>query len=150
MGRYSKQFLSLQVRRNIRKYRLIRGYTMQELADMTGLTHGYVRDLECLTIDKTPTLETIGKFADALEIDIKLVYDGLNQVIRALHEAYNHVASGYTINGNGSSFQGSILSLAGEISDTSNYLKNSVNDGILREIRLLKEDLRDLEEDEDE
>ena len=46
MGRYSKQFLSLQVRRNIRKYRLIRGYTMQELADMTGLTHGYVRDLE--------------------------------------------------------------------------------------------------------
>ena len=77
MGRYSKQFFSLQVRRNIRKYRLIRGYTMQELADMTGLTHGYVRDLECLTIDKTPTLETIGKFADALEIDIRQLFDDI-------------------------------------------------------------------------
>lgn len=49
----------------------MRKYTLQELADLTGLTHGYVRDLECLSIDKTPLLETIGKFADALEIDIR-------------------------------------------------------------------------------
>ena len=61
MSRYSKEQLSLIVRVNIRKYRKMRGYTMQELADKTGLTHGYVRDLECLTIDKTPLLETIGK-----------------------------------------------------------------------------------------
>lgn len=75
MGRYSKYNLSIQVRKNIRKYRLIRHYTLQELADMTELTHGYVRDLECLTIEKTPTLETIGKFADALEIDIRQLFD---------------------------------------------------------------------------
>lgn len=75
MRRYSKTVLSMQVRKNIRKYRLIRGYTLQELADLTELTHGYVRDLECLTIDKTPTLETIGKFADALEIDIRQLFD---------------------------------------------------------------------------
>lgn len=48
------------------------------LADLTGLTHGYVRDLECLTIDKTPLLETIGKFADALEIDIRQLFDDIN------------------------------------------------------------------------
>lgn len=75
MSRYSKENLSLIVRVNIRKYRKMRGYTMQELADKTGLTHGYVRDLECLTIDKTPLLETIGKFADALEIDIRQLFD---------------------------------------------------------------------------
>ena len=69
--RYSKEQLSLIVRKNIRKYRKIRKYTLQELADLTGLTHGYVRDLECLSIDKTPLLETVGKFADALEIDNK-------------------------------------------------------------------------------
>ena len=51
---------------------------MQELADLTGLTHGYVRDLECLTIDKTPLLETIGKFADALEIDIRQLFDDVD------------------------------------------------------------------------
>lgn len=75
MGRYNKYSLSIQVRKNIRKYRLIRNYTLQELADRTGLTHGYVRDLECLTIDKTPTLETIGKFADALGVDIRQLFD---------------------------------------------------------------------------
>lgn len=78
MKRYSKEILSIQVRKNIRKYRKMRGYTLQELADLTGLTHGYVRDLECLTIDKTPTLETIGKFADALEIDIRQLFDEVN------------------------------------------------------------------------
>ena len=79
MRRYSKRELSIQVRKNIRKYRLIRGYTLQELADLTDLTHGYVRDLECLSIDKTPTLETIGKFADALEIDIRQLFDNINE-----------------------------------------------------------------------
>lgn len=53
----------------------MRGLTLQELADRTELTHGYVRDLECLSIDKTPLLETIGKFADALEIDIRQLFD---------------------------------------------------------------------------
>lgn len=78
MSRYSKQSLSIQVRKNIRKYRLIRAYTLQELADRTELTHGYVRDLECLSIDKTPTLETIGKFANALEIDIRQLFDDVD------------------------------------------------------------------------
>lgn len=55
----------------------MKNYTMQELADLTGLTHGYVRDLECLSIDKTPLLETIGKFADALEIDIRQLFDDI-------------------------------------------------------------------------
>ena len=77
-SRYSKEQLSLTVRKNIRKYRLMRKYMLQELADLTGLTHGYVRDLECLTIDKTPLLETIGKFADALEIDIRQLFDDIN------------------------------------------------------------------------
>ena len=49
-----------------------------ELADISGFSHGYVRDLECLTIDKTPTLEAIGKFADALEIDIRQLFDDVD------------------------------------------------------------------------
>lgn len=77
-SRYSKEKLSLIVRKNIKKYRLMRKYTLQELADLTGLTHGYVRDLECLSIDKTPLLETIGKFADALQIDIRQLFDDIN------------------------------------------------------------------------
>ena len=76
-SRYSKEKLSIIVRKIIRKYRKMRKYTLQELADLTGLTHGYVRDLECLTIEKTPLLETVGKFADALEIDIRQLFDDI-------------------------------------------------------------------------
>ena len=79
-SRYTKGKLSIIVRKNIKKYRLMREYTLQELADLTGLTHGYVRDLECLTIDKTPLLETIGKFADALEIDIRQLFDDTEEL----------------------------------------------------------------------
>ncbi len=55
----------------------MRKYTLQELADLTGLTHGYVRDLERFSIEKTPLLETVGKFADALEIDIRQLFDDI-------------------------------------------------------------------------
>ena len=78
-SRYSKENLSLIVRKNIKKYRIMRNYTAQELADLTGLTHGYVRDLECLSIEKTPLLETVGKFADALEIDIRQLFDDIEK-----------------------------------------------------------------------
>ncbi len=78
MKRYSKDNLSIIVRKNIRKYRKIRGFSLQELADLSGFTHGYVRDLEFLTINKTPTLEVIGKFADALEIDIRQLFDDVD------------------------------------------------------------------------
>ena len=79
-SRYIKEKLSIIVRSNIKKYQLMRKYTLQELADLTGLTHGYVRDLECLTIDKTPLLETIGKFAYALEIDIRQLFDDTEEL----------------------------------------------------------------------
>lgn len=78
-SRYSKEKLSLIVRKNIRKYRLMRKYTLQELTDLTGLTHGYVRDLECFSIEKTPLLEGVGKFADALEIDIRQLFDDIKE-----------------------------------------------------------------------
>ena len=79
MNYYDKQSLSRLVRKNIRKYRLMRKYTLQELADKAEFTHGYVRDLESLGIDKTPTLEALGKFANALEIDIRQLFDDINE-----------------------------------------------------------------------
>ena len=53
----------------------MRSYTMQELADKSGFTHQYVKDLESFGVDKTPTLEALGKFANALDIDINTVLE---------------------------------------------------------------------------
>lgn len=79
MRSYDKYSLSQLVRRNIRKYRLMRNYTLQELADRAEFTHQYVRDLESFGIDKTPTLEALGKFAHALEIDIRQLFDDVKE-----------------------------------------------------------------------
>ena len=78
MRSYDKHTLSILVRKNIRKYRKMRNYTLQELADKTDFTHQYVRDLECLSVDKTPTLEALGRFATSLEIDIRQLFDDIN------------------------------------------------------------------------
>lgn len=79
MSHYTKECLSQTVRHNIKKYRKMRKYTLQELADLTGLSHGYVRDLESFGIDKTPLLETLGKIANALDIDIRQLFDDIKK-----------------------------------------------------------------------
>lgn len=79
MSHYTKAGLSQTVRKNIKKYRKMRNYTLQELADLTGLSHGYVRDLESFGIEKTPLLETLGKIANALDIDIRQLFDEVEQ-----------------------------------------------------------------------
>lgn len=80
MSHYTKVELSQTVRKNIRKYRKMRKYTLQELADLAGLSHGYVRDLESFGIEKTPLLETLGKIANALEIDIRQLFDEIDDI----------------------------------------------------------------------
>lgn len=80
MNRYPKGVLSQKVRRNIKKYRKESNITLQELADLTGLSHGYVRDLESFGIEKTPRLETIGRIADALGVDIRQLFDDVEGI----------------------------------------------------------------------
>lgn len=78
--RYPKGLLSQKVRHNIKKYRKERNITLQELADLTGLSHGYVRDLESFGIEKTPRLDTIGKIADGLNVDIRQLFDDVEGI----------------------------------------------------------------------
>lgn len=72
--KYSKPYLSEVIRNNIRKYRGERHLTQQQLADLTNLSHGYVRDLECPSRNKTPKVETLGSIANALDIEIELLF----------------------------------------------------------------------------
>lgn len=73
--RYSKEEVSTIIRKNVKKYRKMQNMTLQELADKCSLTHGYIRDLDSLKIEKTPSIDTLTKIAKALQIDIKLLFD---------------------------------------------------------------------------
>ena len=63
------------VRKNIRKYRKLKGMTQQELADAAELSHGYIREIESLKMGITFSLDAVEKIANALEIEIKLLFE---------------------------------------------------------------------------
>ena len=66
-------------RYNIRKYRKIKEMTQQELADAAELSHGYIREIESLNMGVTFSLDAVEKIANALEIEIKLLFDEPNE-----------------------------------------------------------------------
>lgn len=63
------------VRKNIKKYRKIKGYTQQELADKVDVSMHYISQIEANSIQKYFTLVVIGRIADALQIDIRQLFD---------------------------------------------------------------------------
>lgn len=65
------------VRYNIKKYRKALGITAQQLADKTELSHQFIRDLESLKLTRRPRLDTIGRIANALNIDIRQLFDDI-------------------------------------------------------------------------
>ena len=74
-SRYSKEQLSLIVRKNIKKYRKLANLTQQELADLAGITMNYLAKIESKKMQKGFSVAVIGRIADSLNIDIKLLFD---------------------------------------------------------------------------
>ena len=66
------------VRYNIRKYRKLKGLTQQQLADAAELSHGYIREIESLNMGVTFSLDAVEKIANALEIEIKALFEEIN------------------------------------------------------------------------
>jgi len=58
--------------RNIRKYRLLKGYSQEKLAELTGLHRTYISDLE--RGRRSISLGNIEKLANALEIDLHKLF----------------------------------------------------------------------------
>ncbi len=58
------------IRKNIKYFRLQRGLTQQELADMTDLSREYICDIENESRNKHLTIAVLGRIADAMNIHI--------------------------------------------------------------------------------
>lgn len=65
-------------RKNIKKYRKIMGLTQQQLADLTDLSHGYIRAVESQKVKESFSLDTLDRIANALNIDIKQLFDTID------------------------------------------------------------------------
>lgn len=58
------------IRKNIKKFRLERHLTQQDLADMTEMSREYICDIENESRNKHLTITVLGRLAEALNIDI--------------------------------------------------------------------------------
>ena len=62
-------------RKNIKKYRLQKGLTAQELADKCEFTHQFIRSLEALKVVKRPRLDSLYRISRALDIELMQLFD---------------------------------------------------------------------------
>lgn len=62
------------LRKNVKAIRIEKGLTQQELADLTFLSREYICDIENDKRGKHPSISVIGRIADALEVDITLLF----------------------------------------------------------------------------
>ena len=58
------------IRKNVRKFRLEKNLTQQELADMTELSREYICDIENEKRNKHLTIAVLGWIAEALNVEI--------------------------------------------------------------------------------
>ena len=63
------------LRKNIKKYRELKGLTQQQLADKTGISMNYIAKIESKKMQRGFTIVVLGRIADALNIDIKNLFD---------------------------------------------------------------------------
>lgn len=66
------------VRQNIKKYRKLANLTQQDLADRIDVSMHYISQIESSNPNKYFTLVVIGRIADALNIDIRQLFDGVD------------------------------------------------------------------------
>ena len=66
-------------RTNIKKYRKKAGITAQELADLSGFSHQFIRSLEATKICKRPRLDSLYRIAKALNIELKQLFDDVDE-----------------------------------------------------------------------
>lgn len=63
------------IRKNIKRFRIKKKLTQQELADMTGLSREYICDIENDSRNKHPSVSTLGRVADALEVEMWEIFE---------------------------------------------------------------------------
>ena len=67
------------IRKNIKKYRIKANLTQQELADKAGITMNYLSKIESERMNRGFSVVIIGRIADALEIDIRNLFDEIKK-----------------------------------------------------------------------
>ena len=75
MQEKDSNYIYYLVGKNIKKYRKIKGYTQQELADKIGYSVGFISNIESKSYLQTFSLDTLYLISQKLNINIKQLFD---------------------------------------------------------------------------
>ena len=75
----SDDYVYYRARYNVKKYRKLAKLTQQQLADKSGFTHQFIRNLESLKMIVRPRLDSLNRIAKALDIDIQKLFDKIDE-----------------------------------------------------------------------
>lgn len=75
---YNKNDIYIIISNNIRKYRLVNNMTQRELAIKSGYSYSYIRRMEGPKCAKNFSIQTLKNIANALDVDIKYLFDNKN------------------------------------------------------------------------
>lgn len=62
------------IRHNIKKYRKEKGITQAKLAELTDLSHDYIRQIESDKVANTFSVQTLYDISLALDVDVGLLF----------------------------------------------------------------------------
>lgn len=82
---------------NIKKVRVQKKLTLEQLAALTGLTKGYLSKVE--RSDKAPPYSTLNKIAGALDIEVTRLLEKESQPLKDTRIDFNHTTKGSIIKG---------------------------------------------------
>lgn len=71
MAKHDDNYYYDMARRNIKKYRNEKGYTLQKLAEAAGISMDFLAEIESEKRKKGFSIAILGRIADVLQVDIE-------------------------------------------------------------------------------
>lgn len=71
----NKEDIYQVIGKNIKKYRKIKNINQEQLANLTNLSYGFIKNLEAKNVHATISIETLNLIAKSLDIKIGALFE---------------------------------------------------------------------------
>ena len=78
MNTEDENYIYYLVANNLKKQRKLKGLSITKFAQLTNYSEGFIKNIESPNYYQTFSLGTLWKFADVLDVDIKVFFDKLD------------------------------------------------------------------------
>ena len=79
INKKDENYIYYLVAKNLKKQRKLKGLTQSKFAELCNYSDGFIMNIESEKYHQTFSLGTIWKFAEVLNIDIRVLFEPLNE-----------------------------------------------------------------------